>query len=237
MTKKIYTDLFIDFDDTLYDTRGSAQRALKELFSISHLDEHFDNPEVFFQSYWETNVQLWGQYAKGQITRDYLIVERFKRPLSKGNFAEIDDQMCLDMSDKFLDLCTSFTVIVDGAHDLLQYLTSKGYRLHMCSNGFHEVQFKKLNNADMAKYFTTVVLSEDAGANKPSKQFFDFALQQSKANKESTIMIGDNFDTDMLGALNAGIDTLLFNRWDSSFTPPQKVDYIVNSLAEIKNIL
>ncbi|MCQ2207958.1 MAG: YjjG family noncanonical pyrimidine nucleotidase [Paludibacteraceae bacterium] len=234
---KQYTDLFIDFDDTLYDTRGSAQRALKELYAVCRLDEHFEDANIFFNAYWQTNVQLWSDYAKGLITRDYLIVERFKRPLNQGNFESISDEMCLAMSDKFLELCTSFTVIVEGAHDLLQYLTQRGYRLHMCSNGFHEVQFKKLNNADMAKYFTTVILSEDTGANKPSKQFFDFALKQSRADKEHTIMIGDNFDTDMLGALNAGIDTLLFNRWDKSFVPPKKVDFIVNSLAEIKTIL
>lgn len=234
---KQYTDLFIDFDDTLYDTRGSAQRALKELYSVCHLDEHFTSPDVFFNEYWKTNVQLWGEYSKGLISRDYLIVERFKRPLSVGNFDHIDDEMCLSMSDKFLDLCTSFTIVVEGAHDLLNYLTDKGYRLHLCSNGFHEVQFKKLRNAHMEKYFDTVILSEDAGANKPSKQFFDFALLKSKACKANTLMIGDNFDTDMLGAMNAGIDTLLFNRWDQNFVPPKKVDFIVNALNEIKKIL
>ena len=89
----------------------------------------------------------------------------------------------------------------------------------------------------MEKYFDTVILSEDAGANKPSKQFFDFALLKSKACKANILMIGDNFDTDMLGAMNAGIDTLLFNRWDQNFVPPKKVDFIVNALNEIKKIL
>lgn len=234
---KHYTDLFIDFDDTLYDTRGSAEKALRELYACYGMQQHFSSPEVFFQSYWETNVQLWGEYAKGNITRDHLIVERFRLPLSKGNYAHVSDEMCLAMSDKFLTLCTTNTAIVDGAYELLEYLTQKGYRLHLCSNGFHEVQYKKLDNADMGKYFSTVILSEDAGANKPSVEFFNYALKKSGAERDSTLMIGDNFETDMLGAMNSGIDTLLFNRWDKNYQPPRKVDFLVNSLIEIKKIL
>lgn len=233
-----YKDLFIDFDDTLYDTYNNADIALKETFAYFHLERYFPTPQVFFDAYWITNIDLWRSYAKGEITRDYLIVERFRRPLSIGNGLKVTDTLCLEMSDRFLDYCSSKSGVVDGAHELMDYLRGKGYRLHMCSNGFHEIQYKKLSACGLRDYFDTVILSEDAGVNKPSPLFFDYAIKVSGACPGETLMIGDNMLTDIQGALNAGIDTLLFNRWrnsleESTITPT----YVVKTLDEIKEIL
>lgn len=231
-----YTDLFIDFDDTLYDTRGNAIIALGELFEWAELGRWFDNPDEFYDNYWRTNVELWGQYSKGEIERDYLIVERFRRPLAI-RMPEPTRDYCLMISDKFLELCSCKPGVVSGAHTLVEYLKHKGYRLHICSNGFHEVQYKKLRACGLIDYFDSIILSEDAGANKPSGKFFDYALRHTGASVETTLMIGDNYNTDILGAKGAGIDTMLFNRWDASFMPPEPVDYIVSSLQEIMQIL
>lgn len=234
---KKYTDIFIDFDDTLYDTRGNAIISLGEMFDRFNLGQYFDDPNVFYENYWETNVILWSQYAKGEISREYLIVERFRRPLSLGRGLNPTKKFCLEVSDVFLDLCSDKPGVVDGAHELINYLKDNGYRLHICSNGFHEVQFKKLRACGLLEYFDTIILSEDAGANKPSTQFFDYALQMSKAKKDSTIMIGDNFYTDIMGAKNAGLDTLFFNAHPDAFTAPEPVNYEVNTLKEILGIL
>ncbi|MBO4593356.1 MAG: HAD-IA family hydrolase, partial [Bacteroidaceae bacterium] len=139
--------------------------------------------------------------------------ERFRRPLSAGEGIDVTEELCLEMSDRFLDFCASKPGVVDGAHELMEYLRRRGYRMHMTSNGFHEVQYKKLKACGLRPYFDTIILSEDAGANKPSSAFFDYALRQSGAERQTTLMIGDNLQTDILGALNAGIDALLFNRW------------------------
>ena len=90
----------------------------------------------------------------------------------------------------------------------------------------------------MEDYFSTVILSEDAGANKPCKEFFDYAFAQTGAQRETTIMIGDHYDTDIAGAINAGLDTIFFNRWNvDPKTLDRQPNYIVDKLVEIEKIL
>jgi len=238
MIREKYKDLFIDFDDTLYDTHGNAVIALAETFEAFRLDRYFDDPQTFYDAYWTANIDLWTRYSRGEITRDYLIVERFRRPLSVGNGLEVNENLCLEMSDRFLDFCSSKPGVVEGAHELMDHLRRRGYSMYMTSNGFHEVQYKKLAACGLRDYFDTIILSEDAGVNKPSPQYFDYALRQSGAMRESTLMIGDNLQTDILGALNAGIDALLFNRWDVDVSEsPQAPTCVVSSLREIMEIL
>ena len=230
-----YTDLFIDFDDTLYDTYGNAVIALRETFEAFHLEQWFPDPQVFYDAYWQANIDLWTRYSRSEITRDYLIVERFRRPLSGGQGLEVTEALCLEMSDKFLDFCANKPGVVDGAHELMDYLRSKGYRMHMCSNGFHEVQYRKLAACGLRDYFDTIILSEDAGVNKPSPLYFDYAFKVAEANRETTLMIGDNLQTDILGAHDVGLDTIFFNRWNNE--PSDIPTYTVMGLREIMNIL
>lgn len=234
---KKYTDLFIDFDDTLYDTHGNAVIALQELFDYYGWAENFDDPEIFYKKYWEENVLLWSQYAKGEISRDYLIVERFRRPISIGKGLNPTREFCLEVSDKFLALNSVKSGVVEGAHELVKYLKDKGYRMHICSNGFHEVQYKKLRACGLFEYFDTICLSEDAGANKPSQQFFDYAFKQSEAKKESTLMIGDNFVTDIQGAMKAGLDVMFFNQHPERFSAPEPVTFEINKLMDATKYL
>ena len=230
-----YKDLFIDFDDTLYDTYGNAVIALRETFEAFRLERFFADPQVFYDAYWAANIDLWTRYSKGEITRPYLIVERFRRPLSAGQGLDVTEPFCLEMSDKFLEFCSSKPGVVEGANELMDYLKHQGYRMHMCSNGFHEVQYKKLAACGLKDYFDTIILSEDAGANKPSMQYFDYALRQSGADIATTMMIGDNLQTDIMGANRAGLDTILFNRW--GIEPSSVPTYTVETLRDIMKIL
>jgi putative hydrolase of the HAD superfamily len=233
-----YKDLFVDFDDTLYDTYGNAVISLRETFDAYRLDRYFADPQVFYDAYWSANIDLWTRYSHGEITRDYLIVERFRRPLSVGQGLEVTEALCLEMSDKFLDFCSSKPGVIEGARELMDYLKQKGYRMHMCSNGFHEVQYKKLAACGFRDYFDTIILSEDAGVNKPSPLYFDYAFKVSGADRETTLMIGDNLQTDIQGALSAGIEALLFNRWQVNVGESAvKPTFVVDKLLDIKKLL
>lgn len=230
------SDLFIDFDDTLYDTHGNAVIALHELFDLLHLERYFHDPQVFYDEYWKANIDLWTRYSKGEITRDYLIVERFRKPFSFGEGLSTDEAYCLEASDRFLDFCNCKPGLVEGAKELMDYFRNRGYRLHMCSNGFHEVQYKKLRACGLYEYFDTIILSEDAGYNKPAPEYFDYAFKKSGAKKESTLMIGDNFQTDILGAKRVGLRVAYFNRYPE-YPATEPIDYEVTSLRQLMDIL
>lgn len=233
-----YNDLFIDFDDTLYDTYGNAVIALRETFEAFHLERWYADPQVFYDAYWAANIDLWSRYSRGEITRPFLIVERFRRPLSVGDGLPVTESLCLEMSDRFLEFCSSKPGVVEGAHELMDYLRQRGYRMHMTSNGFHEVQYKKLAACGLRDYFDTIILSEDAGVNKPSPLYFDYALKTSGAHRETTLMIGDNLQTDILGALHAGLDAMLVNRWKVDVSEsPQTPTFVVDSLRAIMTLL
>ena len=239
-----YKDLFIDLDDTLYDTHGNSMIALKKLFDERNWKEIMPSYEAFRDAYFATNVDMWAKYAHGEIDRDTLIVERYRRPVTEmvrqcgGDTSWITPLWCVEASNRYGDLISREPGTVPGAKQLLEYLRQKGYRLHICSNGFHEVQSRKLRSAGLDGYFATIILSEDAGVNKPHKEFFDYAFAKTGAERATTIMIGDHYDTDIAGAINAGLDTIFFNRWNvDPSTLERQSDYIVNSLSEIQKIL
>lgn len=232
-----YRNLFIDFDDTLYDTRGNGEKALSQVYAHFGLHRHFPSEEAFTVPYWRECVLLWSDYAQGRVTKDFLMVERFRRPLTLGRGLDPTTDYCMEMSGYFMNLCAEMPGVVPGAHRLMGHLRAKGYGLHLCSNGFREVQHRKLRASGLADYFDTIILSEDAGANKPSPDFYRYALERSGARPESTLMIGDNFITDIQGAKAAGLAVMFFNRYPQDYQAPEAVDYEIQALSEIEHIL
>ena len=229
----IYKSIFIDLDDTLWDTYHNNKKCLEELYTDHHFDRYYASFEAFFAIYWPHNELLWKQYRAGEIDRQTLIIDRFRyvlRPLGIE-----DTQSVLAVNNDFLQRTTTKTGLVPGAIELLEYLRPS-YRMYILSNGFREVQDKKLRNSGLAPYFTRMILSEDAGIQKPHKGIFDFALINTNSRRNETLMIGDCFEADIFGAHQSRIDQLWFNPQD---LPPQEFTptYTVKRLEEIKGIL
>jgi len=230
----MYKHIFIDLDDTLWDFRANAKNVLGILFNDLGLDSYFKDFEDFFQIYKKRNLELWNLYGKGEITKQELQTERFRYPLIQGGIKDME--VADRMGQGFLELLPEQVILIPHARELLDYLSTK-YTLSVISNGFSELQYKKIENSGIAHYFAHIVLSEDVGALKPDKRIFDFALKLNKAKAKECIMIGDIFQADVVGAQNAGIDQIFFNQHNQALKENETASHVVSSLKEVFEIL
>ena len=178
---------------------------------------------------------MWEQYAKGEVTKDFLSLERFLYPLRiVGNE---DVELAKKMGDDFLHRTAMQSNLVDGALEMLEYLRSKGYILSIISNGFVEVQYTKLRRSGLLPYFSNVFLSEEVGYQKPDVRFFQTVLERLKARPTECLVIGDNLQTDIQGAENANINAMLYCSDADSLSKVEFMGQIIANLIEIKSIL
>ena len=228
-----YKSLFIDLDDTLWDTFHNNKECLKELYAELRLDRYYASFEAFFSLYMPNNIELWAQYRRGEIDRLTLIIERFRPFLRPLGIVEQKD--ILKINNHFLEQTTKQTRLIPGAIELLEYLRPH-YKMYILSNGFREVQSLKMENSGLEPYFERLILSEDAKIQKPHPGIFDYALQETGAVREESLMIGDSWEADIIGAHDSGIDQIWYNPKQEpirGFRPT----FTVVTLAEITHIL
>lgn len=221
-------------DDTIWDFHANAKEALCDVFYAEKLDESFDDFEKFYQDYATRNIELWTQYGLGLISKDFLVVERFLHLLKR--VGKGDKQSALKMNSHFLERLAEKIILVPYAQELMGFCRSADLPMTILSNGFTEVQLRKLRNSNIEDYFTHVVLSEAVGALKPDPAIFNHALSLNGASADETLMIGDSFEADIIGAVNAGIDALFFNRFNRKQELPDGAEEI-KSLKEVVEIL
>jgi len=204
-----YKYVFIDLDDTLWDFHSNAKSSLQEIYEDKNLGQYFDSFEQYFSLYAKRNIELWEEYGKGTISKEELSLERFRHPLIQVG---VDNSALAEQIGRdYLDLLPTRTALMPYAKELLDYLYPK-YPLTIISNGFIEVQYKKLQSCNLEHYFAHIVLSEAAKALKPDKRIFEYALQLNEAKACEAIMIGDSYEADICGARNAGIDQVYFSQ-------------------------
>jgi len=230
----MYKYVFLDLDDTIWDFHANAEHSLRTAYNTLSLDNYFENFETFFRLYIKRNNELWDLYGAGELTKDFLQAERFRYPLRQAG-AE-NDELAEKIGETYLKLLPERTILVPHAQELLEYLYEK-YPLTIVSNGFAEIQEKKLTNSRIKRYFRHIVLSEDAGALKPDKKIFEHALRLNRAAPEETVMIGDIFQADIVGAQRAGIDQIFYNQRKYQFQENESATYTVSSLQEVFEIL
>lgn len=230
----MYKYIFIDLDDTIWDFHTNARLSLQDMFEQRKLAQYFTDFDEFFQIYAKRNIELWEQYGKGEITKEFLMSERFRYPLSKMGLDDVE--LAEEIGIQYLDILPTKTTLMPYAKELLDYLYPK-YPLTLISNGFVEVQYKKMRSSDIEKYFKHIVLSESAKALKPDKKIFEYALSLNNANKTEAIMIGDSYEADIRGAQNAGIDQIYYPLHPENILKEQTSTYTIRSLKELFDIL
>lgn len=233
MQEMRYTDIFLDLDDTLIDTAENTRVTVSEIYEDYNLGNYFPSFDDFYTIYYANVSRLWELYSHGRISKKTLQRERFVGALSMVE--EISEEQALAINDDFIARVMEKGILIEGAKDLLDYLYPK-YKIHILSNGFTEMQYKKMDSAGLSSYFDKIILSDKVGINKPHPDIFTYALDEVQKDKKEVIMIGDNVVNDIQGAYNCEIDQIWFNPEDLS--PGNiKPTYTVKKLDEIKNIL
>lgn len=228
-----YTDILLDLDDTLIDTAENTRLTVGELYEDYNFGNYFPSFIDFYTIYHANVSRLWELYSRGKITKKTLQRERFIGALTAVE--EISDEQALSINDDFISRVMEKKTLIEGAIEILDYLHSR-YKIHILSNGFTEMQYKKIDTSGLSSYFDKIILSDVVGVNKPHPDIFTYAVKEIGICKDKIIMIGDNLHTDIKGAYDSNIDQIWFNP-DNRLSEDFKPTYVVNRLEEIKNIL
>jgi putative hydrolase of the HAD superfamily len=228
-----YRHLFFDLDHTIWDFDRNAEETLQELFVHHELGKlGISSAEVFIETYTRNNHQLWTEYHLGRISKEHLRKTRFNRTFTELGLHE--DNIPKAFEEDYVRICPTKTNLFPRAHETLAYLGER-YALHLISNGFKESTEYKIGNTGLAGYFQTIVISEVAGANKPHRAIFEYALNGAGAIKKESLMIGDSLEADVYGALDFGMDAVYFNPGGKE--KPANVPLQVGSLSELIALL
>lgn len=229
-----YKHLFFDLDHTLWDFDANAKTTLQQLHVDLNLPEKgIYDFDLFYRNYLAHNERLWIKYRNGQIKQDELRLKRMWLALLDFHIA--DEALARQLSELFLQLLPTRTILFPDTIEVLQYLRDKGYGMHLITNGFEEIQHCKLKSSGLAEFFEVVVTSECSNSLKPQREIFEYAMNRTGASVEESLMIGDTLDVDVLGALNIGMDAVHvnYNAQEQEVEPT----YTIYHLKELKTFL
>ena len=224
----VYTSLLLDLDDTLLDFKAAETQAIRGVLENNSLPS---NDEAV-QTYSRINKSFWESFERGEIPKNAIFTGRFKRLLEvfgrEGDPAALSAEYCNALAAGY------FTV--EGAFEILDYLRQKGYRLYAATNGLSATQNRRIKDSGLAPYFDRVFVSEDSGYQKPEKEYYDYIISRiPEKNRRKILIVGDSQSSDILGGINAGIDTCWYNPQGLKAKYPSK--YEIFSLMDLKNIL
>lgn len=199
--------IWFDLDDTLVDFHTNSRIALRLIHEECGLSRYYQSAEEWVDTYERHNKQLWDAYSRAEITQSFLRLDRFASPLRPywdGTEAQLED-FSRRLDPLYLTRLAEQTALVDGATDLLSYLRARDYNIGVLSNGFTDIQHRKLTNTGLDRQVDLMVLSDDIGVNKPDPRLYRHAMERSGApDPRSHTMIGDNLSTDIAGAIASG---------------------------------
>lgn len=221
--------LLLDVDGTLLDFNASAKLSLEGLFA----SRGYKWEDSVFDQYCEINEGLWQQYEKGLLARERVLVDRFTILFERLGISEKGETF----EESFRDGLESHAVLVDGAIEILDYLSAK-YDLYIVTNGVARTQDRRLALSGLNRYMTDVFISERVGSQKPQKEYFDYCLSHiGPCEKDEVMLIGDSLSADILGANRAGITSVWFNPSGHENPGTAEPDHEIRTLAELKKIL
>lgn len=230
-----YRHLFFDLDHTLWDFERNSAECLADIYEIFDFENlNISSLEAFQQEFSIVNRRQWSLLEQNLITHDVLRRRRFQETLENLGVKDLKKSFGLEINEYFLELLPKKAHLIDGAVEVLDYLLPK-YDLHIISNGWQDIQVNKMKSSEIHHYFGEIITNELAGTRKPDRRIFDYAVEVTKADLTESLMIGDNYEADVLGAINANMDTVFYNPDD--IPTGQKPTFDIKKLVELKGIL
>jgi 2-haloacid dehalogenase len=229
-----YKLFLFDLDDTLLDF--SASEVLSFIHTTDSLGINLSH-EVLFQTYKTENRALWALFEEGKTTKDHLKVERFRRTFSALG-VEADPEAA---SQRYLEALPETVVLMDHAEEICQWASERG-EIGIITNGIHATQIRRIEKSPLGQYISFISVSEDCGFAKPDTRFFEYSIKMAKGfSKDSTLVIGDRLETDILGAKRFGVDSVWFNRHclasaDPNAKPQATPTHEIRHLEELKRL-
>lgn len=225
---KKYTTLYLDLDNTILDFNKAEYRAIKELLKLYTLPDGDDTAYL----YSKINQGYWEMFERGEIQKNDIFAGRFKTLLERLG-AERDAEK---MAGDYFGLLSAGHDVMEGAEDILKHIKASGYTVCITTNGVSRTQYRRIDESGLKDYFDHVFVSEDAGHQKPEKEYFEYAAAHSPEKDFSRVLIvGDSQSSDILGGINSGIDTCWFN--PTKVEGKYKPTYEIDRLDGLKNIL
>lgn len=229
----MYKNLFFDLDDTLWAFSQNARDTFEATYRKHCFDRYFDSFEHYYALYQQRNHELWKEYADGTVTKEELNRQRFLYPLQAVGHG--DSRLAQAFADDFFSVIPTCRKLMPHALEVLQYLSGR-YRLFILSNGFQELQCRKMRSAGIDGFFRQVILSDDIGVLKPWPAIFHFALSATQSQLHESLMIGDSWESDVTGAHNVGMHQVFYDLYGKEELPFRPT-YHIADLRELTEIL
>lgn len=221
--------IFFDLDHTLWDFDKNSGLTFQQIFNEQNIAIDFED---FIKVYYPINSKYWELYRHEKISKPALRYGRLKDTFDTLQYT-ISDDLIYKIANDYIDYLPNFNHLLPNAIEILDYLQST-YQLHIITNGFEKVQYLKLKKSGIKKYFDQIVTSESIGLKKPNPKVFEFALASANADPANSVMIGDSYEADILGALHVGMLAVYLSPLNEK---QEKAIVSIRNLLELKDFL
>lgn len=227
-----YELLLFDVDGTLLDFKKAERLGMKH--TLNHFGLRSDDEVV--SAYSKISTSCWEKLERGEITKDELLIQRHQKLFDKYSFKK-DVHAFREYYEEFL---SHSSFLMDYAIEILKYIRTKySYKMAIITNGVYKIQKNRIALSGIAQYFDDIYISEKIGFNKPHRGIFEYIFNDigQEIEKDDTLIIGDSLSADIKGGSDYGIDTCWLNPSQRENNIGVKVNYEIQHLEELKDIL
>ena len=224
-----YTTLLFDADNTLLDFDANEAYSFRAM--LKELGEPYT--EELFQTYRRLNLELWKRIERQEIEAEAGVNQRFATLMQRYG-RKVDGRQWESVNRKYLNKGIQ---MIPHATEVLEKLKDD-YRLYIITNGLEDSQVYRIRESGLEAFFLDMFLSGRIGANKPSKEYFDYVKNHIPGfEAEKTLVIGDSLTSDIQGGYDAGLDTCWFVRDPVGKPGAVMPTYVIHRLPELLEVL